>query len=74
MGNKRERAGYGMQLKRQAETSVKRSLRAEHLKAQGGKCFVCHKPLDFERSSLLHKHGPENTKDNTAAVHDGCAK
>lgn len=72
MNNKKERKAAGLQLKRQAETKVKRKLREEHLKAQGGKCYKCTKPLDFERSALLHKNGDENTKENTAAVHVGC--
>lgn len=72
MSDKSARKAFGAQLKQQAETKLKRSLRKQHLASQGGKCFVCRKSLDFERSVLLHKRGPANTEDNTAAVHAGC--
>ena len=68
--NKKERQGYGLQLKRQAETK----LREEHIKDQGGKCAKCQQPLDFERSALIHTKGTELTKANTAAVHSGCVR
>ena len=68
--NKKERQGYGLQLKRQAETK----LREEHIKDQGGKCAKCQLPLDFERSALIHTKGTELTKANTAAVHAGCVR
>ena len=72
--NKKERQGYGLQLKRQAETKLKRKLREEHIKDQGGKCAKCQLPLDFERSALIHTKGTELTKANTAAVHAGCVR
>ena len=72
--DKKTKRAYGAQLKQQAETKVKRALREQHLVNQGNKCAVCSKPLDFERSALLHKNGPENTVENTAAVHKGCVR
>jgi len=70
--NKEKRRSDGAQLKRQAATKLKRELRRTHIKNQGGKCATCQKPLDFERSALMHKTGDANTLENTRAVHVGC--
>lgn len=50
---KKQKAAFGLQFKRQARTNERRKLREAALATQGGKCYVCGKPVTFENSSLV---------------------
>lgn len=78
MSDKKARAAFGLQLKREKRINNHRAWRQEHLNAQGHKCLFCRKPLTFEASVLHHiiriSKGGKDEKSNTAATCKKCNK
>jgi len=76
--NKKDRAAFGRQLKREQKINDHRAWRREHLATQAGQCYFCHGKLTFEASVLTHlkklSQGGEDTKANTAATCKKCNK
>lgn len=45
MNNKKDRAAFGRQLKREQKINDHRAWRREHLATQAGQCYFCHGKL-----------------------------